>query len=541
MCLVFRTIVLLSLNWWVISVVAQEKQDVIVRGTAVSSQTNSTLQAQQPLQESKEPVSGSSATDTTKQTVPVPVIIPIPVNAESSLQTPVLSTPVLQTDTTQVPAEIKQPEEIKTLEQEVKKIEQNVKQLEQDVQKVTQEIKEEITQPSAVASEQNFAEIKKEDEQLPFSEIEKKEIAVTPNALEHDSNNVDKQPAQVKEEQQPEEIQEVVQPSPEIKKSEIEKQEEIKPVPMPEEEAEIKGIDTVDLDEPRGNWLFKKIWWGRAENKYEKIRGIFEQILESRILFFTKRSTADKDLFAPFYFEIGMDNGELQGTVAQLIAHIEKERKKEGDLSPASREVYNVLMSEKKSLESINADVLAVNKLDMDIDETLKKLMEQIDLARKYEREAWRSFKEIGYVLSDKKARELYYQMDTAYNNIKDIQEYVGQALVVHLDRVVAAAKNQTERIKTAIDALNKKGHDLRTLIDKISAKPQKPPVVIEEEEIVEPEQEQGFFGNIFSSITSSVVAVWDTIVYVITLPFSWFSSSESSEEVVEESVSESE
>ena len=61
----------------------------------------------------------------------------------------------------------------------------------------------------------------------------------------------------------------------------------------------------------------------------------------------------------------------------------------------------------------------------LDIDATLKKLMEQIDRARKYEREAWNNFKDIAHVLSDKKARELFYQMDTAHNNLKDIQEYV--------------------------------------------------------------------------------------------------------------------
>lgn len=506
MCLVFRAIVLLSINWWVISVVAQEKQDVVVTGIADSSQTNAITQAQQPPQPSQEKKE-STPIDVTKQVVPVPVVVPIPVKVESS---------------SQVPAEIKQPEEIKALEQEVEKINQDVKQLGQELEKTVQEIKKDenvVVPPVTQVQEQQPVQAPKEKLQAS-SEIKKEETV-----------------ALVKEEQTTtEEKKEEAKPSPEVKKSES-KTEEIKPISMPEEETEIKGIDTVDLDEPRGNWLFKKIWWGRAENKYEKIRGVFEQILESRITFFTKRSTADKDLFAPFYFEIGMDNGELQSTVAQLTAYIEKQ-KKEGGLSGSSLEIFNTLMSEKKSLESINADVLAVNKLDMDIDETLKKLMEQIDLARKYEREAWRSFKEIGYVLSDKKARELYYQMDTAYNNIKDIQEYVGQALVVHLDRVVAAAKNQTERIKTAIDTLNKKGHDLRTLIDKISAKPQKPPVVVEQEEIEEEVEEQGFFANMYSSIKSGVVAVWDTIVYVVTWPFSWFSSSEPSEEIIEEDVS---
>jgi len=62
MCLVFRTIVLLSLNWWVISVVAQEKQDVIITGTAGSSQISPAIQAQQPL------VSEVKKTEETKKT-----------------------------------------------------------------------------------------------------------------------------------------------------------------------------------------------------------------------------------------------------------------------------------------------------------------------------------------------------------------------------------------------------------------------------------------------------------------------------------------
>jgi predicted DNA-binding ribbon-helix-helix protein len=301
------------------------------------------------------------------------------------------------------------------------------------------------------------------------------------------------------------------------------------------EEEEIKGIDTVDLEEPRGNWLFKRIWWSRAENKYEKIRALFGNILESRMLFFTKRSMTDKDLFAPFYFEIGMSNAELQGTVAQLIEYIDKERKKEGDLSSSGREILHVLLGEKKSLESINADILTINKLDVDIDETVKKMMEQIDRARRYEREAWNSFKDIAHVLSDKKARELFYQMDTAYNNLKDIQEYVNQALSVHLDRVTNMAKTQIERIKSTMDMMKKKGHDLKTLTERIAKKEVIKSEVIEEEEVEQEVEEQGFFAGIFSTLSSGIVGIWYTIVYVVTLPFSWFTSGESNTEEIEQ------
>src|SRR5579864_2839891 len=32
------------------------------------------------------------------------------------------------------------------------------------------------------------------------------------------------------------------------------------------DEEEPAGIDTVSLEDAQGNWLFKKIWWERAEN-----------------------------------------------------------------------------------------------------------------------------------------------------------------------------------------------------------------------------------------------------------------------------------
>src|SRR5579872_3599284 len=50
------------------------------------------------------------------------------------------------------------------------------------------------------------------------------------------------------------------------------------------------GIDTVSLEEPQGNWLFKRIWWERAEERYEKIRNLVTAIWESRTQFFNKRN-----------------------------------------------------------------------------------------------------------------------------------------------------------------------------------------------------------------------------------------------------------
>src|SRR5438105_2755246 len=50
----------------------------------------------------------------------------------------------------------------------------------------------------------------------------------------------------------------------------------------PVEQIKPEGIDTVSLEDPQGNWLFKKIWWERAETLYGKIREAVTSIWESR-------------------------------------------------------------------------------------------------------------------------------------------------------------------------------------------------------------------------------------------------------------------
>src|ERR1700733_9711008 len=70
------------------------------------------------------------------------------------------------------------------------------------------------------------------------------------------------------------------------------------------------GIDTVSLEDPQGNWLFKRIWWERAEERYEKIRLLVDAIWESRTIFFIKRNELDRNVLDPFYLNIGVSQGE---------------------------------------------------------------------------------------------------------------------------------------------------------------------------------------------------------------------------------------
>ena len=51
----------------------------------------------------------------------------------------------------------------------------------------------------------------------------------------------------------------------------------ISPEQPEQDEIEIKGIDTVDINEPKGNWLYKRIWWEKAERTYEKIKQLTDK------------------------------------------------------------------------------------------------------------------------------------------------------------------------------------------------------------------------------------------------------------------------
>ena len=81
--------------------------------------------------------------------------------------------------------------------------------------------------------------------------------------------------------------------------------------------------------------------------------------------------------------------------------------------------------AEREALRQLKLDVESITELDHAVDEALIKLMETINRVHEQERKAWGQFTEIARVLSEKKARELFYQMDVAWRNIKSMSVYL--------------------------------------------------------------------------------------------------------------------
>ncbi len=310
--------------------------------------------------------------------------------------------------------------------------------------------------------------------------------------------------------------------------------------PQPETEEppikveEIEGIDTVDLKEPRGNWLFKRIWWERAEKKYEKIRTLVQEILESRMKFFMERSEIDKNVLDPFYIEVGLNKGEFQEVLDELTKKLEQVREKDVTLTGPERDLLNTLENEKDTLDQLTLDVQSIGQLDRDIDNALSKLMEQINRVRRYERDAWRYFKEISRVLSDTKARELFYKMEVIANNIKDIKEYIDQTFNQYFENIVATTKESVQRIETNVQSFEEKGINFKKQAQKMIEQvmpAEKTESDEEEEEEEEEESSQGWFGatmsmiggaaqSTFHAIKYVITTIWDYTVYLIKMPY---------------------
>ncbi|MCX5925055.1 MAG: hypothetical protein NT124_02035 [Candidatus Dependentiae bacterium] len=315
----------------------------------------------------------------------------------------------------------------------------------------TTETVEVATESEGAQQEQVVADPNQEQSTVVSQEQEKEQIGIE---VPKESEKLASESAPATEEQE------------KLKVDQVQKTTEASSIKEPE-----IGIDTVGLSEPQGNWLFKRIWWERAELKYEKIRKYVESVFESRAVFLTQRADIDKNVLDPLYIAIGFGQGELKRIVDQLMHHLEREKAEKGDLTAQEREILVELQKEEKALQQIKLDVEGIIAMDAQIDESLNTLFEQINRVRGYERDAWKDFKEIARVLSDIKARELYYKMDGVAKNISDIQAYIRQEFSQHFGLLDAKIKEQVSRLQQSIEALKEKGFDLAEQLEKIEKK----------------------------------------------------------------------
>lgn len=268
-------------------------------------------------------------------------------------------------------------------------------------------------------------------------------------------------------------------------------------------EDEVMGIDTVDIPNPQGNWLYKRVWWERAEAKFERIRETVGKIMEVRTGFFAKRAELDKNVLDPFYIKIGMSQGELQEILNEMVSKAERLLESERNDS-----IQEKLEDEKRTLQSVQKQVQVVVKQDEEVEKAILMLVEQITKVRTIEQQAWKDFKAIARVLDDRKARELFYKVDAAWRTIKELQQYIEQTFATSFDALIEKLKKEVERVNQEMNALKETGTQLQQGL--LGAQQEQS----EMEDEQEPEPKGFFTRYIIDPITGFFKAVWSVITW---------------------------
>lgn len=270
------------------------------------------------------------------------------------------------------------------------------------------------------------------------------------------------------------------------------------------EAVEPQGIDTVDINEPEGNWLFKRIWWEKSKDLFGKIRDYVDKIVESRMHFFEERVKLDRDQIDPFYVKIGLDQGALMYQVDHLHVELQKKREREGMLEGEDLKFYNVLTENKVTLDQLHEAVLDIQRVDSSLDQSLQILMEQVNLARAYEGEAWQLLNQIAEELSDKKAREDYYAIATIWRNVKEIGAYITGPFAQHFVHLAESTVQRIKQIEDSLELLKEKGVEISKQEEQFHqpCELEDDGDIEEEEEEEEPAAPVGLFAWVWQTVT---------------------------------------
>ena len=226
------------------------------------------------------------------------------------------------------------------------------------------------------------------------------------------------------------------------------------------------NLDTTQVD-GGGNWLNKRLWYERAQNVFDEILVQVNSMTDLRIQFSNEANAAGHKIDT-FFSEVEFTKEELDSKFKEILASLDTEQRIIGDLSPEERTLQTTIKQEIKEVEQIGKNIKSIGQVDNKIDETMMQAFKTIDEAKDYQTKAWDTFKSIGKELDDKKARNLYYQMNNYKQNIDQKITYLKNSLLPYLHNVlVAKIDTNIAKINQSMAELKTKGVDLQKIMGK--------------------------------------------------------------------------
>ena len=218
-----------------------------------------------------------------------------------------------------------------------------------------------------------------------------------------------------------------------------------------------KTLNTLGQDDS-GNWVLKRVWWEKAEKVFGTIMSYNSQVSDQQMNYFGARNDVDKQLDEGKR-KLNLSLLDISKVISYLLGLVGSETVSEAD--EAGNSFKGTVLENKEKLESLQADIELLHKLDEDLDSVIVKVIDQTHKCSDYEAKAWEDFKQIGRVLNDMKAKELYGQVVNYRKNIKAVLSYLQNDLKSSFDALMAQAKNKISDIEKVTKELHSGGIDL--------------------------------------------------------------------------------
>lgn len=240
----------------------------------------------------------------------------------------------------------------------------------------------------------------------------------------------------------------------------------ISPQEVSQEEVQRSSLETLDIN-ASGNWLEKRYWYQKAEKTYELTKSTVAEIIDMRAAFYSAAHGIGQQLDT-FYETVNFDKGQLDGYLQNALQDTDLLKADRGDLSPEERDIKSSIKADQKQLEMIGKTIKGIHDLDKSVEDVFAQALQIIDNARKYEIEAWESFKTIAYDLDDKKAEAEYLKIDGYYQNSQQTLSFLKTQLLDYLQQaLIQKITASVSKVQQALEDLKKKDLDIVALINK--------------------------------------------------------------------------
>jgi hypothetical protein len=264
-----------------------------------------------------------------------------------------------------------------------------------------------------------------------------------------------------------------------------------------------KTLNTTGSDDS-GNWVLKRVWWERSEDTFGQIMAYNAQVADQQLDFFAMRHDLEKQLEEARQ-KLGITPAELVKVVDHLLAMLNQQ----GDQLPETsvNQFRNTVADNKEKLVALQVDLSLMQKIDADLDSLMLQVVDQTQKCADYESKAWVDFKQIGRVLNDHKAQELFYQVESYQKNIQLVLQYLKGDLKDSFDKYGKQALQKLLKIGQLAQELKDAGIDLvyefKAMDEGVGQLPVEPQPA--KEVVKKPVKSGGFFGMVMNILSSLV------------------------------------